>query len=795
MHYEFIEIGTSNFATLTERATDKTVGLAVEPVFEYLSQLPDKPLVRKLHCAISQNNQEEDAEIYYIPEAVIQMQGLPWYLKGCNTVGSFHKQHEWLGVTHLVERQRVRSIPISRLFLENDVSSCDVLKIDTEGSDCDILIHLAAFLTTQDRTVFPRKIIFEANALTSKERADSAVAACCSLGYAIENYCYPEDTSTLVLPCAIPSPTIDHGRLASAATSIEFRHMNTGGETILVIIPAYMDNELEATIASLIDGAADPSLLDIVVINQDDETRTAPQFPDCVSLVNIHYSKSRGVAWARSLLNSFLSSTHTYVLNIDSHMRFDTNWDLILKNALNRYPGKAVISAYPGQYFVSTPERTNGNVINYIDGVKPDWCVLVGSRPAAPDKDGFIRFGILAAGFNFAARQFWEDVPVDPNLDWNWEQIDPTVRAFTYGYDIVNIPSPPIYHLYTHENRKPCTRRAWKVEEVPGQRFCSKLPHGNELPAQMPFGLGQIRSLAEFESLHGVNFQECRFENMISIPVAVHNSLFEWQLSLFWFGHRMTYGHIASRKAMAAIVERNGPFDIPQTQLTWSTSVPHLVVRPYFEYFSNIEPSDLAVPLNIQSAVSQVLAHLQDDQVVEILDCDMCHIRPAPYEAPPKNVLFVCDIYEDWHLHSFATFSDIVRKRTGGSSDYYNGGFVPIIGHAGTLRRILPAWTEAHIDILRDQEVGSLQKWWAGMYALQVACERLQVRMQAKDYLYVPGINSLMRQHYIVHYSCDPKFDKKTFPEVRPERFDDNLFYEKVRYWLFTEWNIKNSSR
>ena len=152
MHYEFIEIGTSNFATLTERATDKTVGLAVEPVFEYLSQLPDKPLVRKLHCAISQNNQEEDAEIYYIPEAVIQMQGLPWYLKGCNTVGSFHKQHEWLGVTHLVERQRVRSIPISRLFLENDVSSCDVLKIDTEGSDCDILIHLAAFLTTQDRT-------------------------------------------------------------------------------------------------------------------------------------------------------------------------------------------------------------------------------------------------------------------------------------------------------------------------------------------------------------------------------------------------------------------------------------------------------------------------------------------------------------------------------------------------------------------------------------------------------------------------------------------------------------------
>ncbi len=163
MHYEFIEIGTSNFATLTERATDTTVGLAVEPVFEYLCQLPDKPLVRKMHCAISEINLEEVAEIYYIPEAVIQTHGLSWYLKGCKTVGAFHKKHEWLGVTHLAERRCVRSIPISQLFLENDVSSCDVVKIDTEGSDCEILIHLAAFLMTQDRTMFPRKIIFEAN--------------------------------------------------------------------------------------------------------------------------------------------------------------------------------------------------------------------------------------------------------------------------------------------------------------------------------------------------------------------------------------------------------------------------------------------------------------------------------------------------------------------------------------------------------------------------------------------------------------------------------------------------------
>ena len=199
MNCDFIEIGTSNFDTCIQSATDQAVGISVEPVLEYLSQLPDRPFVKKLNCAVSKNNSEELVDVYYIPEEVIQEYGLPWYIKGCNSVGGYHKQHEWLNVTHLVEKRQICAIPISSLFVENGVACCDLLKMDTEGTDCGILLHLVEFLKSQDRAVYPKKIVFESNALTSREKADAAVKACVSIGYAIECYAYLQDTSMLVL--------------------------------------------------------------------------------------------------------------------------------------------------------------------------------------------------------------------------------------------------------------------------------------------------------------------------------------------------------------------------------------------------------------------------------------------------------------------------------------------------------------------------------------------------------------------------------------------------------------------
>lgn len=564
--------------------------------------------------------------------------------------------------------------------------------------------------------------------------------------------------------------------------------MNETSTKILVFIACYMDNELEATVAELIGKCSDASRLDVIIMNQDDETRTSDRFPANVSLINIHFSKSRGLTWARSFLNSYLEPVHGYVLNIDSHSRFDIDWDRILTAAVDNYPGRAVISAFPGQYFVTNSVRTNGNVINHIVAVNPDYSMHIGSMSWNPDSDGYIRYGIIAGGFNFSHRQFWEDVPVDPHAAWNWEQGDVTVRAFTFGYDVVNIPSPPIYHLYTHENRKICGPTTWKYRLDSSERFVSKLQSRNATFLERRYAIGIERTVAEFESVHSISLLDRRKQDIVSIPVAVHSDLFAWQLSLFWFSHRLTYGHSSSQKAIAAVAERNYSHELPVAKMTWDLTIPHRMVRPYFEYLPEVQSYGMGVPLNIQTGVAQVLSDLDGSQVVEILDCDMCHIRPAPFVLPQGDELIVSDIYEVWHLKSHSDHKDIVQKRTEGRSDYYNGGFVPIIGRVDTLRRILPVWIEAHLEILTDPSVPQLQQWWGGMYALQVACEKLHIRMIARDCLYVPGINTLSSNHYVAHYSCDPRFDKKKFPSVRIEDFENNAFYDRVKYWLDVEW-------
>ena len=47
MHYNFVEIGTSDFDTLIEGADDEQVGLSIEPIAYYLNKLPDKKNVKK----------------------------------------------------------------------------------------------------------------------------------------------------------------------------------------------------------------------------------------------------------------------------------------------------------------------------------------------------------------------------------------------------------------------------------------------------------------------------------------------------------------------------------------------------------------------------------------------------------------------------------------------------------------------------------------------------------------------------------------------------------------------------
>lgn len=183
MKYDFIEIGTSNFDTLIEQASDTTIGLSIEPIKHYLDALPNKSMVKKLNCAVSPNNQREILQVFYVPEQVIIDNNLPTWLRGCNAIGDHHYQHRKLGIENLVKKHFVPCYPIADIFLENSVTELDFLKIDTEGADCDIMLGFYNFLLTQDHKIYPKKIVFESNELSDPVKVELVKTKFIGLGY------------------------------------------------------------------------------------------------------------------------------------------------------------------------------------------------------------------------------------------------------------------------------------------------------------------------------------------------------------------------------------------------------------------------------------------------------------------------------------------------------------------------------------------------------------------------------------------------------------------------------------
>ena len=180
-HYNFIEIGTSNFDTLIQKANNNTVGLSVEPMTHYLDQLPNKDNVKKINCAVSFDNTEADVKIYFIPESVIKENSLSHWLVGCNSINGYHPAHE--NYKHLVTTKVIKQIPIRKLFEDNNVTSLDLLKIDTEGGDSKILTHFFDYI--KEKKLYPKKIQFESNKLTPEQDVNTVIAMYESLGYKV----------------------------------------------------------------------------------------------------------------------------------------------------------------------------------------------------------------------------------------------------------------------------------------------------------------------------------------------------------------------------------------------------------------------------------------------------------------------------------------------------------------------------------------------------------------------------------------------------------------------------------
>ena len=220
---------------------------------------------------------------------------------------------------------------------------------------------------------------------------------------------------------------------------------------IYVYIPCRLDKEVIPTCFDLINKASNPNNIKIIIFNQDRQSDMFFQdlFPPQVTLINVDYRKFSNICWIRSLANYFIEPEFKYFLSIDSHMRFDKNWDTILINAL--LPN-SILSAYPPAYpLYGKFEENKTHCAN-------DWNrKKIGGFPFVmkPNDNGedYCK-STIAAGFHFTTIDWLERVGYDKLLCWKYEEIDLTYRSIGIGYSIINYKHTPLYHLYDRSNRK-----------------------------------------------------------------------------------------------------------------------------------------------------------------------------------------------------------------------------------------------------------------------------------------------------------------------------------------------------
>lgn len=195
-HYTFIEIGTSDFETLLETSNASDLGLSIEPLSVYLNNLPNKPNVTKINAAISDKNGE--MSIYYVPPEIILAADLPWWFKGCNSVGNPHPTVSKC-LTEMGKSQdfiMCDTVPVKTmetLIFENKIESIGTLKIDTEGHDCIILNNYITYCE-KNPALFAKTINFETNVLSLVDDQESVINRLLNNGYRLVSRNINENT-------------------------------------------------------------------------------------------------------------------------------------------------------------------------------------------------------------------------------------------------------------------------------------------------------------------------------------------------------------------------------------------------------------------------------------------------------------------------------------------------------------------------------------------------------------------------------------------------------------------------
>lgn len=320
--------------------------------------------------------------------------------------------------------------------------------------------------------------------------------------------------------------------------------------TIFVAIAAYADPELPRTLRDALEQARFPEKLRFGICWQSDPVqridlerfRRDARF----RLIDTTTAESRGGPWARNLAQS-LWRGEPYTLQIDSHMKFEPEWDWKLVQMLEFMPSEkpllsmnAPLFHYDDAGILHRRFDMGVPTTRVSDWGPPGWAPWFDFGPPNKLTPGRTRF--VNGNFAFTLGQWNVEVPQDPEHYYWGEEFNITVRSYTWGYDLFLPTEVVVWHM---DHRKGPPRRHWEHgEDVVRSRTAvayerlNRLLYSGEAEPLAPYGLGHVRSLFDYEIYAGFDFARRRahpdvYTGANPDPVTIHSDA-DWGRCLSW---------------------------------------------------------------------------------------------------------------------------------------------------------------------------------------------------------------------------------------------------------------------
>jgi hypothetical protein len=314
--------------------------------------------------------------------------------------------------------------------------------------------------------------------------------------------------------------------------------------TIFVSVASYRDDECKDTVYDLFDKAKNPDNVFVGVCqqNKENEEDCFDKCPECsqrkqsghIRVANFDYMDARGPTFARYQCSK-LWRGEEYYFQIDSHLKFEKNWDETLIGQMRATGDRnAVVGAYPPTDEQMQQMKSNGFTTmitmcpNKFDSTgMPSISAKVVSTNGRtkPLPTAFQPAGMMC----FPGRALY-DVPYDPYLSYLFfsEEFLFSARLFTHGYNLYAPVKNFCVHHYgrgnkpkywqDHKNSEPCKKKALQRAKFILGMITEKQVHPDYFLQVKKYGLGKKRSLADYERFSGVNLATKTITKSCPVP-------------------------------------------------------------------------------------------------------------------------------------------------------------------------------------------------------------------------------------------------------------------------------------